>query len=137
MKLGKIVVLLLVITAIGAFFLFDISQYFNLAFLKSSRQLFENYYHANPIQTLAIFFAIYVALTALSLPGAAVLTLAAGALFGLFVGTLIASFASAIGATLAFLISRYLLRDWIKNHFGRKLAAIDVGIEREGTFYLF
>ncbi len=80
---------------------------------------------------------IYIAVTALSLPGAAVLTLAGGGLFGRVVGTITVSFASTIGATLACAVSRYLLRDWVQARFGDKLAAINAGIEKEGAFYLF
>ena len=85
---------------------------------------------------IAAFFAVYVAVTALSLPGAAIMTLAGGALFGLVIGTLIVSFASSIGATLAFLVSRYILRDSVRKRFGTRLAEIDEGLERDGAFYL-
>jgi pyruvate/2-oxoglutarate dehydrogenase complex dihydrolipoamide dehydrogenase (E3) component/uncharacterized membrane protein YdjX (TVP38/TMEM64 family) len=137
MKFGKVAVLILLVAALGAFFGFDLGRYFSLAFLKSSQKLFETYYHSNPPRTLLIYFVVYVAVTALSLPGAAVMTLAGGALFGLITGTFLVSFASAIGATLAFLVSRYLLRDWVKSRFGQKLASVDAGIERDGPFYLF
>ncbi|MGM8887825.1 VTT domain-containing protein, partial [Psychrobacter sp. 1U2] len=91
----------------------------------------------SPLLIIGGFFLLYVVVTALSLPGAAILTLAAGALFGLWQGLLVASFASSIGATLAFLTSRYLLRDTIKQRFPERLAAIDAGVEKEGGFYLF
>ena len=94
-------------------------------------------YRTNPLQTMAAFFLVYVAATGLSLPGATILTLAAGAIFGLLWGTVIVSFASSIGATLAFLASRYLLRDSIQAKFGDKLKAINAGIEKDGAFYLF
>jgi hypothetical protein len=94
-------------------------------------------YRANPLQTVAAFFVIYVATTGLSLPGAAILTLAAGAIFGLLLGTLIVSFASSIGATLAFLASRFVLRDAMQAKFGDKLKAINAGIDKDGAFYLF
>ena len=84
-----------------------------------------------------LFFVVYVAVTALSLPGAAILTLAAGAIFGLGWGTLIVSFASSIGATLAFLASRWLLRDWVQSRFGEQLPTVNAGIARDGGFYLF
>jgi uncharacterized membrane protein YdjX (TVP38/TMEM64 family) len=84
------------------------------------------------------YFRVYVAVTALSLPGAAIMTLlAGGAIFGLWVGTLVVSFASSIGATLAMLAARYVLRDSVKARFGARLAEIDRGVEREGAFYLF
>ena len=94
-------------------------------------------YHANPLQTGLGFFAAYVAVTGLSLPGAAVMTLLAGAIFGLLWGTLIVSFASTAGATLAFLASRFLLRDWVQGRFGERLKLINEGVAKEGAFYLF
>ncbi len=89
-----------------------------------------------PLLIIGGFFVLYVAVTALSLPGAVIMTLAAGAIFGLWQGTLIVSFASAIGASLAFLSSRYLLRDWVKSRFGKRVEAIDRGIDKDGAFYL-
>lgn len=137
MQRNKFIVLGLLATAIAAYFAFDLGQYFNLAFLKASQQSFQAYYQAYPLQAIAIYFTLYVVVTALSLPGAAVMTLAGGALFGLLPGTLIVSFASALGATLAFLASRYLLRDWVRNRFRRQFDAIDAGVEKDGAFYLF
>ncbi|KAF7763033.1 mercuric reductase [Pseudoalteromonas undina] len=98
---------------------------------------FDQYKAQSPLLVIGGFFLLYILVTALSLPGAAILTLAAGALFGLAQGLLVASFASSIGATLAFLVSRYLLRDTIKKRFPERLAAIDTGVEKEGAFYLF
>jgi uncharacterized membrane protein YdjX (TVP38/TMEM64 family) len=89
-----------------------------------------------PLLMIGGFFLIYVAVTGLSLPGAAIMTLAAGAVFGLWQGVLIVSFASAIGASLAFLSSRYLLRDWVSSNFGGRVKAIDRGIAKDGAFYL-
>ena len=137
MQIRKIVILVLVAAGVAAYFFFDLAHYFNLAFLKSSQQSFDAYYHAHPIQTIAIYFGAYLAVAALSLPGAAVMTLAGGALFGLALGTVVVSFASALGATLALLVSRYLLRDWVRSRFGNKLKTIDEGIARDGAFYLF
>lgn len=137
MKIKKILVLLVIAAALAAFFAFDLGRYFSLDFLKSSQQEFQAHYQAHPLQTMAIYLALYVLVTALSLPGAAVMTLAGGALFGLLLGTALVSFASSIGATLAFLASRYLLRDWVNAHFGKKLAAINEGIAKDGAFYLF
>ena len=137
MNKGKLVVLIVVVAAIAAFFVFDLRQYFSIEFFQAKRALIEAYFNAHPVETGAIFFAVYVAVTGLSLPGAAILTLVAGAIFGLLWGTLIVSFASSIGATLAFLASRYLLRDWVQAKFGDKLKPINEGVAREGAFYLF
>ncbi|HCY64396.1 MAG TPA: pyridine nucleotide-disulfide oxidoreductase [Oxalobacteraceae bacterium] len=137
MQRNKFVVLILLAAAVAAFFIFDLGRYLDLAFLKSSQQTFDAYYRAHSAQTVALYMGLYIAVAALSLPGAAVMTLAGGALFGLWLGTLAVSFASAIGATLAFLASRHLLRDWVRNRFRQKLDAIDAGIERDGAFYLF
>lgn len=136
-KILQSVILLLAALGIFAFFQYELGQYLTLDFLKDNQQRFVNYYLQNQIQTLGIFAGIYITVTALSLPGAAILTLAAGALFGLFVGTILVSFASTIGATLAFLAARFLLRDSIQAKFGHRLKAINQGIEREGAFYLF
>ena len=119
-----------------AFFAFDLGHYFTLEYFKSQQALIDEYHAAHPVQTAAIFFAIYVAVTALSFPGAAVMTLAAGAIFGLVWGTVIVSFASALGATLAFLMARFVLRNSIQGKFGDKLAAINAGIAKDGPFYL-
>lgn len=105
--------------------------------MKSSLNTFQSEIEANPFVSIGVFFAIYVAVTALSLPGAAILTLAAGALFGLVQGLIIVSFASSIGATLAFLVSRFILRDTVRNKFKEKLKKIDEGVEKQGAFYLF
>jgi pyruvate/2-oxoglutarate dehydrogenase complex dihydrolipoamide dehydrogenase (E3) component/uncharacterized membrane protein YdjX (TVP38/TMEM64 family) len=137
MNSKKIVILVVIAAMVAAFFAFDLGHYFSLAYLKSSQQAFQVYYQDNPVQTIAIFFVVYVAVAALSLPGAAILTLAAGALFGLGMGTLVVSFASSIGATLAFFTSRYMLRDWVNKQFGSKLKPIDEGIAKDGAFYLF
>ena len=120
-----------------AFFAFGLGKYFSLEYIKGARAGFVQLYAEQPLRVLGGFFAVYVAVAALSLPGAAVLTLLAGAVFGLLVGTVLVSFASSLGATLAFLASRYLLRDSIKARFGTRLAEIDKGVERDGAFYLF
>ncbi|MCF6336891.1 MAG: FAD-dependent oxidoreductase [Gammaproteobacteria bacterium] len=134
---SRSLVVLVVVLLIAAFFVFDLGQYLTLDYLKSQRQSFLDYYADNRFATLAIYFAIYVAVAALSLPGAAVMTLAGGAVFGLATGLLLISFASTIGATLAFMISRFVLRDTIQNRFRDKLKAINAGVEKEGDFYLF
>ncbi|WP_350545383.1 FAD-dependent oxidoreductase [Pseudoalteromonas sp. 5-MNA-CIBAN-0065] len=133
----KILLLLIAAVAIGLFFHFDLHQLLTLEGLKGSMDQFSQYKAQSPLLIIGGFFLLYVVVTALSLPGAAILTLAAGALFGLAEGLLVASFASTIGATLAFLVSRYLLRDTIKKRFPERLAAIDAGVEKEGGFYLF
>jgi pyruvate/2-oxoglutarate dehydrogenase complex dihydrolipoamide dehydrogenase (E3) component/uncharacterized membrane protein YdjX (TVP38/TMEM64 family) len=133
---GRILLLLLIVLTIAAFFVFDLGAYLTLANLKARQAGLADYVEANPIAAMAGFFGLYVAVTALSLPGAAILTLAAGAIFGLWQGTLIASFASTIGASLAFLSSRYLLRDWVKARFGGRIDSIDRGIAKDGAFYL-
>jgi len=129
--------LVAIVVAIALFFAFDLGQYLSLEWLKSQQAAIEAWRDARPFATAAVFFALYVAVTALSLPGAALMTLAGGAIFGLWWGTLIVSFASSLGATLAFLVSRFLLRDWVASRFGQRLAAIDAGVRREGSFYLF
>ena len=133
----KWLVLAGVAALVGAFFIFDLNQYFSLAYFKSQQAAIEQTTQANPVQSALAFFLAYVAVTGLSLPGAAIMTLAAGAVFGLLWGTVIVSFASSIGATLAFLTSRFLLRDWVHERFGDKLRAINAGIEKDGPFYLF
>ena len=122
---------------IASYFIFDLGQYLNLEYIKANQQAFADYYQANPVLTIAIFFAIYVLVTGLSLPGATIMTLVGGALFGLWTGLIIISFASTLGATLAFLFSRFLLRDSIQQRFGKQLESINEGVKREGAFYLF
>ncbi len=132
MKRGRILLLLLIAAAVAAFFLLDLDQYLTLAKLKASQATLAENVAERPLAAIGGFFLLYVAVTALSLPGAAILTLAAGAIFGLWTGTLIASFASSIGASLAFLTSRYLLRDWVKAKFGRRVRAITTALRRTG-----
>jgi len=133
----KIVLLILAIVLIGLFFHFNLHQLLTLDGLKGSMDQFTSLREESPVLVIGGFFTLYVLVTALALPGAAILTLAAGALFGLFEGLVIASFASSIGALCSFLVSRYLLRDSLKQRFPERLAAIDQGIEKEGAFYLF
>jgi len=137
MQFRKLALLLGLGAAIAAFFVFDLGQYLNLQTLKDQQEAIRRFHANSPLLSVSVYFLIYVATTALSLPGAALLTLAGGAVFGLLWGTLIVSFASTIGATLAFLISRFLLRDWVAQRFGQRLAAIDEGVRREGALYLF
>ena len=131
------VVLLLVALLVACYFIFDLGQYLTLSYLQSQRESFDAYYHQHQALTLGIYFVVYVAVTALSLPGATVMTLAGGAVFGLLVGSVVISFASTVGATLAFLLSRFVLRDMVQSRFKEKLRAINEGVEREGDFYLF
>ena len=133
----QIVLLVIVGLLLTLFFLFDLNQYFSLEYVKSQQAVIHSHFQANPVQTAVGFFLLYIVVTGLSLPGAAVMTLVAGAIFGLAWGTLLVSFASTIGATIAFLVSRYLLRDSVQSRFGDKLKAINEGIERDGGFYLF
>ncbi len=133
----KIALLALMAAAAYGFFYFDLNTYLTLEGMKGSLDTFKTQIAENPVLSIAIFFAVYVAVTALSLPGAAILTLAAGALFGLFQGLIIVSFASSIGATLAFLVARFVLRDTVRNKFKEKLKKIDEGVEKQGAFYLF
>ncbi|AUC88571.1 pyridine nucleotide-disulfide oxidoreductase [Alteromonas sp. MB-3u-76] len=133
----KIALLALMAAAAYGFFYFDLNTYLTLEGMKGALDTFKTQIAENPVLSIAIFFAVYVAVTALSLPGAAILTLAAGALFGLFQGLVIVSFASSIGATLAFLVARFVLRDTVRNKFKEKLKKIDEGVEKQGAFYLF
>lgn len=133
----KILLLVIAITLVALFFHYDLNQLLTLDGLKGSMDQFGEWREQSPLLVIGGFFALYILVTALSLPGAAILTLAAGALFGLVEGFIIVSFASSIGALLAFLVSRYLLRDSIKRKFPERLKAIDEGVQKEGAFYLF
>jgi pyruvate/2-oxoglutarate dehydrogenase complex dihydrolipoamide dehydrogenase (E3) component/uncharacterized membrane protein YdjX (TVP38/TMEM64 family) len=137
MNKGRLLALVLIAALVAAFFAFDLRQYFTLEFFRSQQAAIDAYYRAHPARTAAVYFLVYVAVTGLSLPGAAVMTLAGGAIFGLLWGTVIISFASTLGATLAFLASRFLLRGWVQERFGRHLRAINEGVARDGPFYLF
>ncbi|MCK9260248.1 MAG: FAD-dependent oxidoreductase [Azoarcus sp.] len=137
MQARKLVVVAAVASAIALFFILDLGQYLNLQNLKDQQAAIEAFRADNALLSVAIYFVIYVLMAALSLPGAALLTLAGGAVFGLLWGTVIVSFASTVGATLAFLMSRFLLRNWVEQRFGQRLQAIDAGVRREGAFYLF
>ena len=137
MQVKKLMLLVALILAIATFFFFDLGQYFNLQTLKNQQSAIEAFRAGQPVLATFIYFSIYVLMSALSLPGAALLTLAGGAVFGLVWGAVVVSFASTVGATLAFLISRFLLRDWVAARFGQRLQAVDEGVRREGAFYLF
>ena len=132
----QLIFLGLLLAAIAAYFALDLGQYFTLDFLKARQQSFQAYYEAEPVRAIGAFLGVYIVVTALSLPGAALMTLAGGALFDVLAGTLIVSFASTIGATLAFLVSRYFLRDWTRSHFRSQSEAIDANVAKDGAFYL-
>ena len=137
MNVRKILVLLALVATVGAFFALGWNRYFSLEFLKESQARFAELRATQPLTLAAAYFVTYVAVTALSLPGATIVTLAGGALFGLGWGLLLVSFASSIGATLAFLTARFLLRDSVQSRFGQRLAEINRGIDKDGAFYLF
>jgi pyruvate/2-oxoglutarate dehydrogenase complex dihydrolipoamide dehydrogenase (E3) component/uncharacterized membrane protein YdjX (TVP38/TMEM64 family) len=132
---------LLLIAAVAglllAYFALDLGRFLSIDYFKSQQEAIEAWRAAQPVKAGLLFFVAYVAVTGLSLPGAAVMTLAGGAIFGLFWGLLLVSFASSMGATLAFLASRFLLRDWVQKRFGDRMRAINAGIAKEGGFYLF
>ncbi len=133
----RIIIAIVFVLAIAAWFLLDLGQYLTLDMLKAQQRQLGAFYQAKPLAVIAVFFIGYVTLTALSVPGAAIMTLAAGALFGVVTGTVLVSFASSIGATLAFLASRYVLRDGVQARFGGRLKPVNEGIARDGAFYLF
>ena len=133
----KIILLGLLAAVALLFFQLDLEQYLTLEYVKSQQDIIDQYYRENRALTLIGFFLAYVVITGVSLPGAAVMTLAAGAIFGLFTGLILVSFASTIGASIAFLVSRYLFRDMVESRFSASLKSINAGIERDGPFYLF
>ena len=137
MKHSRLLVLVVLAALIAGFFLLGGHRYLTFEAIKAQQAALLEYYRANVWGTVAGYFALYVLVTGLSLPGAALMTIVGGAIFGLLWGTVLVSFASAIGATLAFLASRFLLRDAIQRRFGDRLVAINRGVEREGAFYLF
>ena len=138
---GAVVKRLLILAAlaavVAAYFIFDLDRYLTLAELKASRDRLVEYYHAHPTVSLAGYFLFYLVVVGLSLPGAAIMSLAAGAVFGFWVGLVAVSFASSAGALLAFLVSRFVLRNWVRKRFDRAMAKVDRGVENEGPFYLF
>jgi len=134
---SKIIVLALILILIIIFIQYDLSAYLTLESIKSNQAMVSDYYQNQPIKTIALYFVVYVLVTALSLPGAAIMTLLGGVVFGNLVGLIIVSFASTLGATLAFLVSRFLLRNWIQDKFSSQLKSINSGIEKDGAFYLF
>lgn len=137
MSKSRLLVLVAILAAIGAFFALGGQRYLSFENVKAQQTSIDAYFRSNPLQTVLSFFLLYVAVTGLSLPGATIMTLAAGAVFGLGWGTLIVSFASSLGATLAFLASRFLLRDWVQQKFGPQLRSINDGVARDGPLYVF
>ena len=137
MNFKKFLLLAAIVGAIAAFVLLDLGRYLSLDYLKQSQVEFAELYARRPLVVVAVYFAVYVLVAALSFPGAAILTLAGGAIFGLGWGLLIVSFASTVGATLAFLTARFILRDSIEAKFANRLADINKGIAKDGAFYLF
>jgi len=137
MNSKRLLIIAVAIVAFALFFALDLGQYFTLEAVKARQAEIDAWRTAHPWQAAGLFFVVYGAVAALSLPGAAVMTLAVGAVFGLLWGTLLVSFASTIGATLAFLVSRFLLRDWVQARFGERLRAVNAGVEKDGAFYLF
>lgn len=137
MKNIKILLALVIVALVAAFFVYDLGQYLSLDYLKAQHQSLVTYTTENKAVAISAFFLLYVSVAALSLPGAAILTLAGGAIFGFFTGLLIVSFASTVGATLAFLFSRFMFRDIVQSKFAHHLHTINKGMEEEGAFYLF
>lgn len=136
-SLGKLLIIATVTAAVAAFFALDLSQYLSLSYLKQSQERFSGLYEQHTLLVFGTYFVLYVLSTALSLPGATVLTIGAGALFGFWTGMLLVSFAATLGATLACALSRYLLRDLVQRRFGHRFGRINEGVQREGAFYLF
>ncbi len=133
----KLIIVGTVLCVIAAFAYWDLGRFLTLEYLKTSQETFQALYAEHQLAVIGGYIAIYVLVTALSLPGAVVLTLAGGGFFGLLVGTLVVSVASTIGATVACLVARTLLRDWVQNKFGERLKTINAGVDREGGLYLF
>ena len=137
MSRQKLLIFAIVGIALSLFFHYDLGRFLDLSYLHARHAALAAQFDANPLPTMIGYFVLYVAVAALSLPGAAVMTLAGGAIFGLAAGTALVSFASTLGATLAFLVARYLLRDSLERRFTRRLGEINHGISRDGAFYLF
>lgn len=134
---SKLALVLVILAAILAFFLLDLQQYLTLDYLKNSKAEFETYNAERPFFTMGIYSLFYILVTALSLPGAAILTVASGAIFGVVQGTIVVSVASTIGATLAMLVARTLLRQYVQEKFKEQIQTVNKKIEEEGAFYLF
>ena len=136
MKRNKILLLTVILAIIGTWFYFDLGQFLTLDAAKQEQLTLQHHILENPITAYISFFSLYILVTALSIPGASILTLLGAALFGFWASLIMVSFASTIGATLAFLSSRFILRDWVQTKFGNRLTTLNNGIEKEGGFYL-
>ncbi len=132
----KIILVSAIIALVVSFFVFDLHQYLDFAYIKSKQQAIAAYYQANPLQSIMIFFVVYVLATSFSIPGASILSLLAGAVFGLLLGSVLVIFAATIGATIAFWLARYLLGNTIQERYADKLKTINAGVEKDGAFYL-
>ena len=137
MKLKKLLIILSVIALIVLARYYGLQEYLSFESLKNNKELLNSYYAQNEILFISAYILLYIISVAVALPGATILTIGSGALFGLLKGVILVSFASTIGATLSFLISRYLFRDTLREKFSDKLTAIDKGVRQDGAFYLF
>ena len=133
----KAMVFILILCLVALCFYLGLPGYLTLDNLRQSQDKFQRFYALHPVLSIAVFVGIYIPVLALNIPGAVILGLAAGALFGTITGTVVVSFASSAGATLGCAASRYLLRDWVQNKFGARLERVNRGIAREGAYYLF
>ena len=136
-QLPRLLLALAVLLLLGAYFAFDLGRFFSLDYFRAEQQAIMAWRAAEPLAAALLFLLIYIVATALSLPGAAILTLVAGAVFGLVWGTVLVSIASTVGATLAFLMARFLMRDWVQGRFGEKIRTMNERVEKDGAFYLF
>ena len=136
-NITKIAIVLILVSMVILFIVFDLDHFVTLSYIKASQEKFQALATEHPLIVITSYMTVYILITSLSLPGAVVLTLLGGALFGLWIGTLAVSFASTIGATLACFVSRFLLRDWVQKKLGDKILTVNKGVEREGAFYLF
>ncbi|SIO29833.1 TVP38/TMEM64 family protein [Halodesulfovibrio marinisediminis] len=136
-QLKRISIVTTIVLIFAATWYFDLTDYLTLEYIKAKQDAFRILYAENSFIIISSFVILYIVVTALSIPGATIMTLAAGGLFGFWTSLIAISFASTIGATLACFVSRYLLRDWVQNMFGNKIKRIDEGIKKEGAFYLF
>lgn len=128
--------LTLLMLLVGLFFVFDLGRFLTFEALKNGRDELQQAYRTRPLQTTGLYVLLYIAVAVLALPGAGVLTLAGGAIFGTWIGAPLALLSASVGATLAFLMARYVFRDVIQHHFSARMAAIDAGVKRDGAFYL-